>query len=591
MTTPEHQGSEPLLGSSQPDVQGAVEREGVSGDTPSQTVNLPDPGEWQRTSPWTLVGLFGQVAWVLVAYFFYNFAMVGSMVFLPGPVIEQIEAIFPFLTPVVIEALLNLFVPIVVGLVPVGRWLTIRWRLDEQTIEMRQGILFQKHQKMARSRVQNVTLKANPFARITNTRSVVVSSGDTEDIVIELVDVALADRLRIAIAPQMGTAIQPDAALINDPVREALFRHRKTGTTRRHQSVEGVGASAEEKIAPSIPIDNAGQVGHTSRVDIAHLGVKEWLLFVLMAAAPSIMITLALAVPVLIVVWFSMFGVGTDLAGLIAAASIPVVIVSLLPIVFGIVASQLNNWGFTSWIQDGRIHSVQGLFSRYEKGASLGRIQSVSIGQNPLRLWLKLDEVTIATADATANIEKNYDSSLRLVHPLLPAGQWRELAQDLLGVTIPTQLNRPSRRAIYRGFIRTLQVGFPVVILAGIVESVIACSAYSALVLAVLTLAIAYPIGLWRYHNQRWAINEECFVIRRGLVFRSISIVPLTLIQNIKERETFAQRRLGLGDVDADVAGIHAPKVSAHDLERVDALRVEAQVSAYARQGANRDGV
>lgn len=535
--------------------------------------------EWQATSPWTLIRLFGNVIWVFVLYFFYQFSKIGISIGLPDDVVANITEVAPWITPSMITAIIELAVPVVIAVMPIVHWMSIRWRLDEQTIELRQGILWKKHQKMARSRVQTVSLTADIVGRITNTRSVVISSGDTEDIVISLVPVEMAEQLRITIAPRLSTASQPVAGYVRDSLREVLVGH------------EPGGASVESLLGVDhVPLDQ-GASPHGPRVDIVRLGVMDWFKYVGLTNAPHVLITLLCAIPVVLVAIFVISDLTGKVGGVVAALSVPALLFTLIPIIFGISMAQLNTWGFTSWIQDGRIHSVQGLVSRFEKGAALQRLQTVSVGQNPIRTWLKLDELKITTADAALASEGTESSILNLVHPLLPAGQWRSIAQQLLDVELPEVLNPPSKRTIQRGVVRTLLLGLPVAAIAGLAEYLFIGSYRSAIILVVLTALAAYPVGLWQFHNFRWAITDACFVVRRGLFFRTITVVPLNLVQNIYADATWFQRRLGLGDVEADVAGIEAPKVRAHDLPIDAADHVEAVLVAHANEAKSKDGV
>lgn len=536
---------------------------------PNQPNHAWELGKWQTTSPWTLFQQLSHVVWFVAVFFFMNFGFVswfsatGNRVGATG---SPVEAAFTNVSA-------SLFFPLVFLLFPLVRWFSIRWRLDEQTIEFREGILSKKHQKMARSRVQTVTLNAGILARLTNTRTVIISSGDTEDIVIGLIPLARAEQLRIAIAPRLDQASQPDATLTRDPVRDAIIKHPSPGQTAPHE--------AGQMMPPA-----QGKVQK-----IASLSVSQWLTYVVLNMTPFLIMVTGFILPVLIVMLFISSNSSSSV-GILFLLSSPGLLFLFLPVVFGISVAQLNNWGFTSWIQDERIHSIQGLINRFERGAALSRIQTVSVGQNPLRMLLKLDEITVSTADAaTVSSEDNVASTFELVHPLLGAGQWRALAQDLLHLNIPEDMNPPSRRTIGRGVVQTLMRGLPIAAISGLIEWLFANTWYSGMILAVFVLVMAYPMGLWRFHTFRWAINDECFVVRRGLLFRTISVVPFSMVQNVKADATFFQRRLGLGDVQADVAGGRAPFVCAHDLPRDIADQIESVLVTHAVHGVNRDGV
>lgn len=551
-------------------------------NTPSSQVTLlAGADEWQPTSKWTLVQLSSQIAGIFVLYLFFQFGRIGVQIGVPDAAIAPITEHLPFITGSLISVFFDLGIPMLIAAYPIIQWLSIRWRLDEQTIELRQGIIFKKHQKMARSRVQSVSLKATIIGRLTNTRSVVISSGDTEDIVIELVSIERAEQLRITVAPRIDQASQPDPALVRDPIRDALFKRQQPG------QITGQGVGIAPGVEPAIAAP-ATRVRH----DIVHLDVLAWLKFVGLSVAPHVILITVIMVPLAILIAFIGIKISHDLAGPLLVLA-PSLVFVFIPVAIGIMVAQINNWGFTSWIQDGRIHTVQGLISRYEQGAALSRLQSVSVGQNPIRLWAKLDEINVSTADAAVAKKENesFGTTFKLVHPILASGQWQALAQDLLNVTIPTELNPPSPLTVGRGTVRVLLWGLPIAAICGIVEWIVVQGFYSGIVIGVLTLIAAYPVGLWRWHNLRWAVNEECFVIRRGLLFRTISIVPLNLVQNVKTNATFFQRRLGLADVQADIAGIQSPLVCAHDLPVDAATYIEATLVDHAKRGVNRDGV
>lgn len=596
--------------SAQPITDPAVPPAVVSTDTgANQASDSVIPlGQWQTTSAWTILQIFSDFLGAIVAYFIYKIVTVSG----EGDPIEAIaEAMvangFPgaALGEDLLAFVIEMLIPLALTVFPLIRWWSIRWRIDAGLIEFKQGLIWRVSQRMPRGRVQSVVLNATIIGRLTDTRKVVISSGDTEDITISLIPTATAEALRDLLhpAPVHPLSAQPGVSSV------VSANPRPTDNGTLPADTPGMGAGQDgytgSPLPPGIPappgvhpaqVMTAGQgaVGAgpiTPRIDLDRLTLNTWIQHTLLSIAPHVMWIVATIFIGAIVAFFTVASFVDITAAIGSFILIPAVFLPLIP-VFAVAGMQyLNTWGFTSWIEHGRVYTKQGLINISEKNAPLTRIQAVSVHQNPLRIWFKRDEVRITTADAVISEDKGLGETISLISPLLPAGQWMGLAQTLLGLSIPEELNPPSRLTIRRGMVRVAQVGLPIAGIIGLVEWYFNNPFYGAISALVLTVILAYPFGLWRYHNTRWAINDEVVVIRRGLLFRKTVIAPLKLIQNVYADATFFQRRLGLGDVQADLAGMNVPRVRAHDLPLDQAKSIEATLCAHAIEVVNTDGV
>lgn len=81
-----------------------------------------------------------------------------------------------------------------------------RWRLTDGTVELRHGVVVQRHQVLPRARVQNVTKEAGPLSRVLGLATVTVHSAgaNTPNVTIPDLTVDEGDELRARLLPSPG---------------------------------------------------------------------------------------------------------------------------------------------------------------------------------------------------------------------------------------------------------------------------------------------------------------------------------------------------------------------------------------------------
>jgi len=77
------------------------------------------------------------------------------------------------------------------------------WKLTDGTVELRHGVVVQRHQVLPRARVQNVTKEAGPVSRAFGLASITVHSAgaNTPNITVPDLTVEVGDRLRTSLLP------------------------------------------------------------------------------------------------------------------------------------------------------------------------------------------------------------------------------------------------------------------------------------------------------------------------------------------------------------------------------------------------------
>jgi membrane protein YdbS with pleckstrin-like domain len=99
----------------------------------------------------------------------------------------------------------------VLALVVLGMWWVLSamvfraygWLLTDGTVELRHGVIVQRHQVLPRARVQNVTKEAGPVSRAFGLASITIHSAgaNTPNITVPDLTVDVGDRLRSSLLP------------------------------------------------------------------------------------------------------------------------------------------------------------------------------------------------------------------------------------------------------------------------------------------------------------------------------------------------------------------------------------------------------
>jgi putative membrane protein len=158
---------------------------------------IPVEEGWQRLHPLTILKEVGSLAWALVA------AFVLDLDFYDVPVqavrTEAVVAVFVF------------------GYA-VTRYLFTAYRLTDEALELRRGVLVKSFQSMPRSRVQSVALNTGVVGRFVGVRTVEVSAADSEDINLSFVSESAAEGLRSVLSRRAVTEEGADDAEVVEPL-------------------------------------------------------------------------------------------------------------------------------------------------------------------------------------------------------------------------------------------------------------------------------------------------------------------------------------------------------------------------------------
>ncbi len=419
-----------------------------------------------------------------------------------------------------------LFAIPVIGFSLLQYWV-YRYRLTDDQLIVREGVLFRNVRNIPYRRIQNLNLVRNPFHRMLGVAKVQIesASGGKPEAVISVLTLARVRELA-DVVEGLG---EPGA--VSDEVVE------KTEKTARPSLFS---MSTGEVVKYGI-ISNRGLVpvgilfGLLAQTEIFDRLDGDWF----QARAESLQLELDPAV----FGWQELliYGVGFFLLALI--------VLWLLSITLAL----LQYYGFTLRERKDKLSAEMGLLTRLSATIPKPRIQLLSLRQSPLHRVFRRATVTVETAGGVN--EENQGISMKLLAPLLPVDARREFLSrvqpdvnwsPLLAESDKWQGIEP------RGWKRLFkaQLLFLLIATAGLMYGF---GLPALITLALLPLMILYCRKYVAVAG--YLLNEEIVAFKSGVLFHHQSFVRLAKIQTIKVTQTPFDRRHGMARLSVDTAG------------------------------------
>jgi putative membrane protein len=267
---------------------------------------------------------------------------------------------------------------------------------------------------------------------------------------------------------------------------------------------------------------------------------------------------------------------------LLAAGVVVVAILVLLAAwLAGAVAAILNFYGFRLRRVGDELQYERGLLRRYDGSIPLDKIQTLTVGDDPLKRYFGYASLRIETAGYAPG---SGDGGSEAAVPLATSARVFDLANRIESFGDPT-FERPPRRVRSRYAVRYLLVLSVVVAVLYGVDQLTQRTLpwYGPAPLALLAPLAAH---LKWTHRGYW-LGEDHLVTRNGFFRRRIRVVPYYRIQTVIDTRTVFQRRWGVATVTADTAG--SVSLVGHDAAAVDvadgtAERLRAELSTRLRR-------
>ena len=467
---------------------------------PGEPVVGPSEDGWNRLSPWGIgtrvIKAVPSLIPALIGVFFLGRAA--------GPVFFVIAGIA---------------ISVLVGLLP---WLTTRWRVTEDQLELRHGLVRKVSATARRDRIRSVDVTAGPIERALKLRKVVVGTG-------------------------VGGK---EAALVLDPIPADVAENLGRDLLRRTAAPAPTDALA----------DGGAQVPAASQAEeeLARLR-PEWIRFAPFSLTGFAVVAAGAGIGFRIVDEAGLRERGSELAeswfvkilDLGAAVVIPaaVVLVVIVSVLISVLAYVLAFWGFRLVRRaDGALHTSRGLISTVAATIERKRVRGVQLHE-PVLMRIPRGAKLRAIATGT-------DRNPTLLPPA-PRAEGVRVAEQILGRTgvVEMPLAGHGPVALRRRYTRALLAAIvPVVVLVAL--AVVAPGAWKALPIvgAVVVAGLAVAAARVRYANLGTVTEGDIVVLGAPTVARTRTVLEFDGVIGFVTRETFFQRRAGVSTLTVATA-------------------------------------
>lgn len=437
--------------------------------------------------------------------------------------------------------LMILFVPAVLG--ALAKYVSFRYRLGEEELVVREGIVTRNERHIPYARIQNIDLVQNPFHRWFGVAEVRVetASGERPEAVMRVLSMSAVDSMR-----------------------ENVFRGRRQGTA-----------------APQADTDPAAQAA--AAAPVIQLGFRDLALLGLTSHRGIAVIAAALGVLWQIDVlrdideaWIRerLSGFGGKIpalpgpvvtALLVTATALSVLVVLTL---LSIAWAAVKFYGFTLHAQGDDLRAEYGLFTRITATIPRQRIQHLSTRAGPFHRWFGRTSIQVETAGHGRGDDGPGAERLWLA-PMIETGRAEELLRQVLpDVELSSLAWKPIALRAWRRIIkRGLALALVLSAAAGA-----ALGWWAAIVLLAGT-ALAWTHAKLYVKHACYALAPEAVVYRSGWWNQRTSVVLYGKIQSLELEESPFDRWNRMACLRVDTAG--AGRVG----HRVDIRYLEADVA------------
>lgn len=399
--------------------------------------------------------------------------------------------------------------------------LSFRYRLADNELRVREGILNRTERHVPLARIHNVVQRRNPLHRLFGVTELRLESagGSKPEAVMNVISLADADRL------------------------ERLLRE----TSRHPETADAIATQAE--------VDVLHRLGFT---EILRLGLASNRGLIVVAAIWGASMQLDVdweELPLLSQASDQMSAIVSEFAGhhgvieLAASALIALLALIIVLRLLSIAMALVTFHGFRLERVDGRIVSESGLLTRTRAGATPRRMQRVVVRQSWLLARMRRVSIEVALAGAVAEQDKsnrlrwiapiaNIDAGRRLLGELRPEADWER--------TDWKPLDPRTARRLFK---------WPalIVLLACILAGLFWQSFWAFGALLLLPWLWLSARGRARFGG--YALDAMSFAVREGWLSRRWDSVRLDDIQAVRIRTTPADRRRAMARVAVSSAG------------------------------------
>jgi putative membrane protein len=231
------------------------------------------------------------------------------------------------------------------------------------------------------------------------------------------------------------------------------------------------------------------------------------------------------------------------------------------------------------------LRTEYGLFTRVTATIPLGRIQSLTLRDSPLRRLLGRTSVSVETAGGSSRSEDGRPKSPReRLAPLIRASAVPALVAAVMPQADPGTLDWQGVHP--RAFRRAVK---PLLLLTGLPSlGLLLFLGWRVLPVVVAVIALNVLVTRQQVRHLAWAANDEVVALRGGWLWRSVTIAPVAKIQTVTAIESPFDRLAAMAGVRVDTAGggelshrVHIPYLS-REIASALASRLSGQAARTA---------
>lgn len=524
-----------------------------------------DSGGWQRTSPVAIaifVGRSAKSGYDRYGAWSQTIAAIGVTAFL----LRNPQYTALILTAVLIIALL------VGGL----RYWFFRFRIEEDRILIRQGVVNRTAVDLPFERVQGINVNRGPLERILGLVTVVIDTPGSLSAEGQLpaVSPGIAERLITTVAEHQGLA--PDATATPD-----------TGPDG------GPAAGLEGKARQ---LADAGLRAPEERGEVLHRLTNRELLKLGLARPGASLYYLAALIFVgrqVDVVVDGVVGVFESVSGVIAGPGVvgaaTAVTVLALGFVILVLAARVGSaivryHDFTLWREGRSYRSQSGLATRREVAVGVHKVQQIRVNQRVMYRWFgryRLSAPTIGSSLDEDDDDGAGDAEVLRVPwadgalvERVRSGILRGEDERLALLPEDRTFRRVSRLYIRAAALRFLFVWVPLVVVAlfflahivsmswrggdlssaDLLGRYVAIWADVSLIWVALSVLLAVPVGWLRWRARAYMHTDDGIACRFGLLGRGVQTCLFRKAQGVTVKRSPLQRRHGLATLEVETA-------------------------------------
>jgi putative membrane protein len=417
-----------------------------------------------------------------------------------------------------------LFIPYT--LVSLARWLSFRYRLEDDELVINTGLVFRSVRHIPYSRIHNIDAVQNVLHRLFRVASVRIETGGgaEAEASIEVLGLEAIQEMRRHVLARRAALVEPgdSTPAPDDVVLKLSARDLMLSGFIQNRGVLVFGAllgvlwefGLVETVTERIVGESLPGRGLARRFLLALVGHGEMPVMPLLAAAGGFVLLL-LGLRVLSMIW---------------------ALVSL--------------HGYTLVRQQDDLRAEFGLLTRVMATTPLGRIQTVIVQEGPLHRMFRRASVRVQTAGDAAGGDD--ETPLReVVAPIIRAAELLALLTRLQPEVDMAAVDwqAPHPRAFRRSLVESA------------VTAVLLSSWLAAMLrwwwLALLPVLLGWAFVHARLYvkHLRWGTTERALVLRSGWLWRRMTIVRFARIQVVTIAESPFDRRHGMAAILVDTLG------------------------------------